>query len=1740
MSHLIHQLPDRCCSACRTWSISGTQLLLRVPSPSPPYPYFLHRSTVVASSLRPTHRQAAMAVTVDNNILRTSDNPALARYLRSLLETDAQCSTQISRHLLTAAETESIPPRIFSVWLSVCDKPHAVVDALSSESVVVRRHALRRAGKWIHSKRFLEIWEALGDTPGIISLMSTLSIAEVKEFGLSLCRASSADSERDVRRARVTDLLRSLSSDQFPDAKFKNPETRRIAKLYLPIVEACDPSTKIAWLENETLPKLRQDDDTKARIIFENTIDVSPSRDSNVRLKSSQLHPTLRQADGTTGVNSEHWHGASKDMLFSVQKLWGVQEMSSQELKSKKVPVDISKNATTLMRRLWRKKCSTKLVLDVSNMLIKIFTKHPDTTKQIAIGPNGFVAYIARIWSRRQSPELWQALQTILQFVRSTAYINDVVNMTEVVRIADRPRFLRLALLQISTFKFDIDVDDDLKHQKHAWPAKLFLNLPSTHAESLLRRLIDVCTHDGIVNYSSAGAESILEHYRRNDPISLLLKISSDEAWVRQTAKDLIDHSKLESIKSREQSERATWVRQALIAAVASRDCGLFGDTLVWARRYSKDPLTVKLLYGSWLHSTEVIDLIAGIPCRTGTRSMDEIREAVDNGNRIMHILTETAYKAVLEPSFKSFDWNHVAKIPALVLARRLSLVHTLQSKSPLEGDIVYEKIWRGTLKTLIEIESTNLDEENEALRWQSMTDMISDDDLLEDFDRAALLPPATVRFLDEYAQKRDELWAQKRLQRYPAVLELPRLFPRGLPIQYLFPRADKENVSLVCQLPYVFKRAEEIVFVDEQVHEVIPSSKEKQAAIASYIDSYETALAYYINAHKSGPERDAAVVKAWNHAVGPLSPRNLQPLQRDRFWHERFSNIGSVPKLSQPILSTTSLAPILPAADDEDAIVEWNPDPSFVKEGKEGEDTAITILDCLLHTEYSIFGSGGLDMTHMWAANSPSCFNEPSKSPTIWTTGRFSQYGGSTKAEGIMAAAMLLVTERIAADSSVLSKPFPYQSDARFPALYLDNDFLERKDVTESIAVDALTAVRRDLPTQPLLNIARILQPKLADPKIGSKVANIYHFFNLLGDTHMPWKFVDLHLDLIFSRPEDSAWHRQLLKKALLNNLTASQAKRAITNILNAIERSYEGEKKAKITTLKQFASLIANTNCVDHATSARALLTLLAKSKHIDVRVAVITGLIEIFHNADAAIKSIIIDGFQTHAIEMAASIDQRQVISEAEWLKAEAEAKAPEPSADLVSPITECFMQLARSKNLDTVDRQIILHKVLLPIVHQWSSNIRRWSRIFLSEHSLHLSHAALEHAMPCQLVGRLFDDHIEHLPKTLLDAYVERNFALQKTRKELQTIEAYNKSSATLRRSEQVKYWRLVWGNADAEFMHERLPKLLCKEWSSKIETPEQRITHEHIEKIVRGIIEYYIVESNVDSTGKQTDAETKTILLQLYVRHIGLDPSVNASIEALRQRYARPIAKDTIRRIDGLRTPAWQRDPQRTPAVLPDPFEMRSWLLPCPGHGILSTETMTAQCLSFAKELRGILLEITSDHRPYAARYKIILDAAKLAKGHCKLRIALDLNAECPQKGSQVTLADMLCLQLVNTLFEQGTKPFDAADIRRGRAVVSKWTQSIDEDIRNMGVTAERGIERAAGSTNYYKWSYEAGQYLWSDASCELPDNFVWNAELTKRRRLEVNELVKRLNSNMTKEERRSYLSNGEYAINTSS
>lgn len=165
--------------------------------------------------------------------------PELAAYFRRLLKDHADAEESLTASLFAAIERESLPPSVISVWLSIARSPSGLLQALTQEfSVSIRQFAIKRFFKLLRRKQWLETWDGVGGTPGLLTLLKDFSVLEVNMCLVRFSRWQTAH-DRTEKQAKVTELLQGLLPYLYPDAPSQTSDERLFKGKYQLLLPRC-------------------------------------------------------------------------------------------------------------------------------------------------------------------------------------------------------------------------------------------------------------------------------------------------------------------------------------------------------------------------------------------------------------------------------------------------------------------------------------------------------------------------------------------------------------------------------------------------------------------------------------------------------------------------------------------------------------------------------------------------------------------------------------------------------------------------------------------------------------------------------------------------------------------------------------------------------------------------------------------------------------------------------------------------------------------------------------------------------------------------------------------------------------------------------------------------------------------------------------------------------------------------------------------------------------------------------------------------------------------------------------------------------------------------------------------------------------------------------------------------------------------------------------------------------------
>jgi len=1596
---------------------------------------------------------------LDHRFLRTSHPKHAGPYLHKVV-TEGQISTAaISQELLDAVTKQSLPPRVYELWLCACPDETAIVLGLQQDkSVQVRRGAIKAFRRWFRTSRCVDIWRAVGGTAGIVETLAKFSVNHVREFSKALGKCGTSTAMREERQALVTELMYSLASCFFPDsAKVQNPDERPLWKYYAELVYACTPEARDAWILEKSLPELDmfrfmqtntdyyQQQCLKKAIAGEKALHKYSVLFVSLPRKMSEVDPTVPQS-----------------MEFAAQFLETLVEHNIELAKSGG-DGRLGAAFVTIIRRLARRNISKDFALETVTLISRSVKQHViDEASSMSANYTEYVTDLALLWARDPAFEV-----PLSGLLKAGDRIN-LLGLAKAISVVPRKtRYKLLRWLVLTQHDVDIESTDQLPRFRYPIPWSLLVALPKPEARDLVDRIVSIKGgHGGWLNTM--------------DRLPDLAPVSIDFDLLRCHLKDddgvRLDECKLQTVKCQRLAEkerdgetRINWAICAGHMAVESGSLDLLRDFFLWARRFNRDPL-VSQLYGAdtLLRNQETLSLLSGIPERPNAASDKELIAAnVRKGNEIALLLLETTAMCQNEPSFYVTHWSVVQHLFADIVETRIK---NLRPRLGLSEGEARSIVWEPTLDALLRAEKLGIDDRNQALQFSDIHGplFVWRDVDIENPD------PSALWFLNELAVRRDALWQEHRRSVRPSVMTLEAPWPRGLPVQALL-SAHINGKTTAEGLPFVMERSKSVVFMPrEDAMRNLPQNEEDQAAIGCFVDDYRVALRLYISGSDKNEQRRRSDA-AWQYATTQLSEDRLSPQEAILYWQGVF-NDSEVP-LPQTKFDLRS-PPKLPEVGVQDEKSEWNPDSGPHLTVKDRE-LVPACLDCITATDCSGDYPKGLTIHDSFVVRRPSI--NRSQIPGFWDLARFDSGVPFDTKDGFIAAALLLVDALPQADSKTLSESFPGDGQ-RFPAVFLDSDFVEHQRSFDSFPPELLN----DTPPALLRQLTAALIAKLSSSPNPPPALVKWAFttLKLLARSDDPSLAIPHIVHVVVNLPDHSSWHRVMLHPGILKRLSTQQSKTLVSTLAEAINEKSRQRKEAnaaaqsttvepestekpasaayvKVTTVKLLAQLMRNAEFIGEGSSVEVLVRMFTEATHIDIRAAIVGSLLSIAESTTtSSIEKDIMTVLETKVVPFVAELSESSPMTEQRW--AECEEKCTPPAVEV--------QKAARGALLDFVERSRwkrdeaktgeLVRRLLLPLIEMSTANGQRWLKIVLSKNNVMELYPVVPKAFSSyDLLKHLLEKYPAHMPGAYYDDFHALLVFFATASKKYQDLYEYIHTMDPPPVG-QASYIGLLHNNSP--HTHDSNTAEILK--TAIFATPEDAASHNLLTPAQLQAHEREMIDIQLGRFDQ--DPKRWEVLANSY------DPPLRKteSIQLAWYTYCRPLVEYMLSRIDATRTPAWQQNPQRQPARLPNPYPYRLWLLTYPSRPWRADAEQEQRRDTFVAELLELIDQLAQSGRPYPARFELVVAAAKKCYEKDWAFIAWRVGAlRKEQMGRELGLAELLRVELADRLL-QGAKGHVGEEVLEGvRGMLSDWRGCLDEDVRDRGIVTTRILRKKANS-----------------------------------------------------------------------
>ncbi|KZL63359.1 hypothetical protein CI238_10501 [Colletotrichum incanum] len=673
---------------------------------------------------------------------------------------------------------------------------------------------------------------------------------------------------------------------------------------------------------------------------------------------------------------------------------------------------------------------------------------------------------------------------------------------------------------------------------------------------------------------------------------------------------------------------------------------------------------------------------------------------------------------------------------------------------------------------------------------------------------------------------------------------------------------------------------------------------------------------------------------------------------------------------------------------------------------------------------------------------------------------------------DAIIASLLLTLNTVVGSDNSILKQPFPSEVDARYPALYLDQDFLETVD-QDYFGFNNLRInhVIRSGPPELLAQVVKSVLLKVEliekfEPQEHPQIHPAMTLTKLLANGDRPSLAFPFVRDVIINRPSHSSWHRELLNKAFFNTLPPIEAKSLLDIISDGIHekldeqsaRAKEAREQSsdlvsrsapivKVTTVKMLVKLLSDALFLSVASALEILVGLLAKAQPIDIRVAIIETLFDNLEDetASSQVKVKIISLLEKLAVPLAASLNELRPTTEADWDDAEAGGQLPEVASrreQPAAPIRYLFFHLDKRlcNDLDTKRR---LAEMTVRLVEQSAENNKRWTNLFLKKYGFSLppeETVSLSPLDPDML--KIFSKSPEYFNRSTFEMLRALVLANIQPPPGIAAITTKVRRDSVLTGSNAGKHWLSLYGRGKFTMsrygctdclavMHQNIISREIFEPSDRIPLDMlQQFAHEIAHGLISSGDSSYIVALFKRMTSAMVDEK---------------------SIEALHQWKATtlPVLQNILTHIMKLRTPAWQLDPKRRPSELPSTFHLKVAMLAIPpGLGFEQT---------FVDDVMVLIKELSENTAPYHEnwehlKYQVLHYHADWRPRLAHLALLFgsleNVDVEHP------TLVDHLRVGMAKQLAERAYDPKDKEVVVRFKQMLRSWTDCPVEEFRH--------------------------------------------------------------------------------------
>ncbi|KAI0521389.1 hypothetical protein F5B22DRAFT_571695 [Xylaria bambusicola] len=596
-------------------------------------------------------------------------------------------------------------------------------------------NAMKDPVKWKKS------WADGGGTAGILHLMSTASVREVKVFCKAI-RACNRRGRKSADRERAIDeLVKALLPQHYRSTKLRTRDKRPLQKYYSYMLRGCSSSfvEKLLTKKDKSNPLFKElnvgkllfahDDMLRRRLtdyllhngpqLSQPEMDVSfrafvfqeppfPGTEPNMSA-SMQYALELLQAFVTGKRNVDRWPRSPNQMeiLMSVYRRFVRRRRSADRSFFIKLGFQLIQSEPA-----FKSTADANVLMSAAATLWKKDPRQYESLlfQGLRLGLRGdILPEIAARW--KDDPDQFEHLLTEALGLGLGGHSDEIgdsylrlIRRKPFEDISSELRWRLLCLFCQHTPQDGVKESSDFTSlANQEWPFELFDQLDRENSIFLLKGLYSVNPNFDFLRaprrYTSIYAMQSLSS-RRNFNVDLLLTTYQwGDSDVQQKVREEVDQLRKTAATTRDQNDRALFAKAAAHLAIATGDLESYAETLVWQKRFIRDSIAIRKIFAKdALLTSEGLGLLSGIdlPVADGT-TPSAIAKRLARANEILKSVNDTARMAKKEPSNNHANWTAFQSFYTDVYSERVSRAKKVKLEL-VESELdMFHIIWSGT-----------------------------------------------------------------------------------------------------------------------------------------------------------------------------------------------------------------------------------------------------------------------------------------------------------------------------------------------------------------------------------------------------------------------------------------------------------------------------------------------------------------------------------------------------------------------------------------------------------------------------------------------------------------------------------------------------------------------------------------------------------------------------------------------------------------------------------------------------------------------------------------------------------------------------------------------------------------------------------------------------------------------------------------------------------------------------------